>query len=152
ICTRMQASFNLRFGASLCRAGVLLRALVLIARGAFCQDLLGDNVPVIDSPITKPASEGPPDKPNWPALFRQELRFLLIEHAFRWATEPGTRSGGVGWGSGYWNSLSNLHGWADGDPFYVNYLGHPIQGAVAGFIWQQNDGRYRAERFGRNPL
>jgi hypothetical protein len=44
----------------------------------------------------------------------------------------------------------NLHGWADGDPFYVNYMGHPIQGAVAGRIWQLNDPRYNKAEFGRS--
>ncbi|MFN9428574.1 MAG: hypothetical protein ACK532_08440 [Acidobacteriota bacterium] len=51
---------------------------------------------------------------------------------------------------GYYNSLASLHGWADGDPFYVNYVGHPMQGAVSGFIWAQNDGAYRKLEFGNN--
>ena len=71
-------------------------------------------------------------------------------HAFRWITEPGTRAGGFGYGSGYWQSVANLHGWADGDPFYVNYVGHPMQGAVAGRIFQLNDPRFRRAQFGRD--
>src|SRR5215469_14506968 len=27
-----------------------------------------------------------------------------------------------------------MHGWSDGDGYYKNYLGHPIQGAVSGYI------------------
>lgn len=82
---------------------------------------------------------------------RQSSAFLGIQHGFRIATEPGTRSGlkGPFW-RGYYNSLSNLHGWADGDPFYVNYIGHPIQGSVSGFLWVQNDGKYRSAEFGNN--
>lgn len=70
-------------------------------------------------------------------------------HGFRWLTEAGTRASGVGLGSGYTRSVFNLYGWADGDPFYVNYVGHPMQGAVAGRIWQLHDPRYRKTEFGR---
>jgi hypothetical protein len=31
---------------------------------------------------------------------------------------------------------------------YENYLGHPIQGAVSGYIWIHNDSRYRSVQFG----
>jgi hypothetical protein len=48
------------------------------------------------------------------------------------------------------NSVGNLHGWSDGDPFYVNYVGHPMQGAVSGYVWTQNDRGYRDIQFGRN--
>ncbi len=53
---------------------------------------------------------------------------------------------------GYYNALSNLHGWADGDPFYVNYGGHPMHGAVAGYLWVQNDGKYRKAEFGNHSF
>jgi hypothetical protein len=71
-------------------------------------------------------------------------------HAFRWATEPGTRAGGFGLGKGYTDSIARLHGWADGDPFYVNYVGHPMQGSVANYLWQLNDARYNRFEFGRS--
>ena len=51
---------------------------------------------------------------------------------------------------GYANSLGNMHGWADGDDFLVNYIGHPMEGAVTGFIWQHNDRAYRDVVFGKN--
>lgn len=40
----------------------------------------------------------------------------------------------------------------DGDLFYVNYVGHPIQGSASGFIWVQNDGKYRKAEFGNNSV
>jgi hypothetical protein len=46
--------------------------------------------------------------------------------------------------------VANLHGWADGDPFYVNYVGHPLHGAIAGFIWVQNDRRFLHAEFGKS--
>ncbi len=88
---------------------------------------------------------------NWPGLFKQSLFFLSVEHGFRLMTEPGTRSGGLGLGKGYLNSLGSLHGWADGDEFVVNYVGHPMQGAVAGYIWAQNDPAYRGVEIGKDP-
>jgi hypothetical protein len=69
--------------------------------------------------------------------------FLGIEHGFRLATEPGTRGARGPLLRGYLDSVGRLHGWSDGDPFYVNYVGHPMQGAAAGFLWVQNDGDRR---------
>ena len=58
--------------------------------------------------------------------------FPGVQHGFRFATEEGTREGMRGpFLNGWYQSLSALHGWSDGDPFYVNYVGHPLQGAVA---------------------
>jgi hypothetical protein len=86
---------------------------------------------------------------EWRGLAESSLRFIGVMHGFRWATEPGTRAAGIGWGSGYTRSLGALHGWADGDPFYVNYVGHPMQGAVSGHLFQLHDPRYKQVEFGR---
>src|SRR5690242_15757807 len=69
---------------------------------------------------------------------RGQAQFLGIEHSFRWVTEEGTRHPHRSFFDGYVDSLNSLHGWADGDPFYVSYVGHPMQGAVAGFLFVQN--------------
>jgi len=88
---------------------------------------------------------------HWGALAEQASLFLTIEHGFRMATDPVTRErAGGSFVGGYVASLTNLHGWGDGDPFLVNYVGHPIQGAIAGYIWVRNDPRYRDARLGRN--
>ena len=78
---------------------------------------------------------------EWRKLERSALLFLGVMHSFRWATEDGTRAGGIGLGSAYTRSVGNLHGWADGDPFYVNYVGHPMQGAVSGRLFLLADRR-----------
>ncbi len=81
----------------------------------------------------------------------QAFEFIAIENAFRVATQPETRATmGGPFFRGYARSIDNLHGWADGDPFFVNYIGHPMQGAVAGFIFVQNDPRYEKAEFGKN--
>jgi hypothetical protein len=88
---------------------------------------------------------------DWLHLAEGSLAFLTVEHAFRYATEYGTRDAfDTPFWPGYLNSVGNLHGWADGDPFFVNYVGHPMQGAVSGFIWQHNDRAYRDVVFGEN--
>ena len=97
------------------------------------------------APIARP-KEGP----DYRNVIGQSFRFLFLEQAFRYATEEGTRHPGTSFIGGYTSSVTNLHGWADGDPFIVNYVGHPMQGAVAGRIWIQNDPRYKAVRFGKN--
>ncbi len=89
---------------------------------------------------------------QWVPLLKQSSLFLGIEHGFRLATEPGTREGSRGsYFKGYLNSVRNLRGWSDGDEFYVNYVGHPLQGAIAGNIWVQNDPEYRGFEFGKDP-
>jgi hypothetical protein len=84
-------------------------------------------------------------------LTRDSLVFLTVMQAFRLATEPGTRAAlSNPFFKGYIRSLQNLHGFSDGDQFYVNYVGHPIQGAVSGYIWADNDRAYKDVYFGRD--
>jgi hypothetical protein len=88
---------------------------------------------------------------DWKGLSKDSLQFLVIMNGFRIATEPGTRAGLHNpFFSGYFKAVSNMHGWDDGDPFYVNYIGHPIQGAVSTFIWTNRDGEYEREHIGWN--
>jgi hypothetical protein len=83
---------------------------------------------------------------DWNAAFRQSMIFLGIQHAFRLATEAGTRAELKGpFFKDYFKTLGNLRGWNDGDPFLVNYIGHPMMGSVTGFIQVQNDPKGIAE-------
>ena len=89
---------------------------------------------------------------NWNGLLLNTSMFMTVANAFRLATEPGTREGLKGpFIKNYAHAVGSLHGWADGDEFYVNYIGHPMEGAVAGYILVQNDiPQYRYGVFGRN--
>jgi hypothetical protein len=88
---------------------------------------------------------------DWSGLLRQSFYFSSLQHGFRLGTEPGTRGGMKGsFVRGWGESVKSLHGWADGDPFYVNYVGHPMQGAISGYIWIYNDGAYRRAEFSRD--
>jgi hypothetical protein len=89
----------------------------------------------------------------WPAL-QQSFNFLLIEHGFRIATDPFLRY--LLWHKPFWHdwAASNRHfsfnQWGDGDDFIVNYIGHPLEGAVTGNIEIVNDPRGRSLTFGRS--
>jgi opacity protein-like surface antigen len=126
---------------------------------------------VLCSPICAADPDSPPPLPNtaddsfphlpalnpegssikWLPLLKESLIFLAIQHSFRVATEPDTRAGlGGPFFSGWARAAGNLHGWADGDAFLINYVGHPMEGAVAGFVFVQNDTKYQRTEFGRN--
>lgn len=88
---------------------------------------------------------------DWNAAFRQSMFFLGIEHAFRLATEKGTRAELKGpFFKDYFKAVRSLRGWDDGDPFLVNYIGHPMQGSVAGFIQIHNDPKGAKEKVSLN--
>jgi hypothetical protein len=96
-------------------------------------------------------TEIPQPRVQWRSLMKDSLLFLGVMHSFRIATEQGTRDAlQNNFFSGYLNAVGALHGWSDGDGYYVNYLGHPIEGAVSGYIWLNNDPRYRYVEFGRS--
>lgn len=113
-------------------------------------DSPSESAPLI-LPPARPATTAASEGVHWGPLLSQSLLFLGVQHGFRFATEAGTREGMRGpFFKGWYDSLSALHGWGDGDPFYVNYVGHPLQGAVSGFLFQANDPKYRAIEFGNN--
>jgi hypothetical protein len=105
-------------------------------------------------PTTNPASEGaavasvPPEKPSfqWRRALSESFTFLVIEQAyvvhtdFSWVVVENGVPFNHYWRD-YKQSLSAwVHsGWNDGDPNWFGYVGHPIQGALTGFIEIQND-------------
>jgi hypothetical protein len=100
---------------------------------------------------SRPAPPPPDNSIQWKPLLWQSAFFLSLQHTVRLATEPGTREGMKGpFFRGYFYSVTNMHGWDDGDPALVNYVGHPLQGAVSSFLWLANDGTYRYAQFGMN--
>jgi hypothetical protein len=103
--------------------------------------------PPPSSPAIVPASpllRAQDQRFHWRAAILQSFYFTALMNAWRIAVEPSTRKDlkGPFWPD-YFDSVKSLRGWRDGDEFYVNYLGHPMQGAVSGFIQIQNDDRGR---------
>jgi hypothetical protein len=72
--------------------------------------------------------------------FRDSMTLLIIEHSIRIAAQEKTRHelSGPFW-SDYRRSLRVPHQWEDSDVWWVNYIGHPIHGAAAGYIWLDHD-------------
>ncbi len=103
--------------------------------------------------INKPLSDGERqnDKVQWKPLMGASSMYLGIMHGFRIATEEGTRTAlhNSVFG-GYFRALGSMHGWSDGDGYFENYLGHPIEGGVASYIWIHNDPKYRTVEFGKS--
>ncbi|HEX7313432.1 MAG TPA: hypothetical protein VF297_05900 [Pyrinomonadaceae bacterium] len=76
---------------------------------------------------------------RWGAAFRQSMAFLSIQHAYA-LTQPKTRKDLHGpFFKDYFRSVRALHGWADGGRFFTNYIAHPLEGSLYGFIQVQND-------------
>ena len=79
---------------------------------------------------------------HWKGLLLQSLEFNLIESGFRLATDDSMRYQIAH--KPYWHDYVasvkqfNMRRWNDGDSFIVNYVGHPLQGAVGAYIEIQN--------------
>jgi len=107
-------------------------------------------LPALSAESRQPIPEHEPFQ--WrPALVQSGL-FALIEHGGRLA-QAGTRDQlkGPFWRD-YWTSVKGLSGrWDDGDTKVCNYMAHPMQGAVAGYIQVQNDPQGMYREFSRQP-
>lgn len=76
---------------------------------------------------------------KWGAALRQYGTFLTVQHVMNRGTYKGTLQGPF---FGDWaNAVSKFRfsNFSDDDPFLVNYIGHPMMGAVTGRIAIQND-------------
>jgi hypothetical protein len=88
---------------------------------------------------------------EWNPALRQSLTFFTIQQGFRIATQESTRSELKGPYLRDWlTSVGNLRGWDDGDGEMANYVGHPMEGAIAGYIHVQNDRRSMRLEFGHD--
>jgi hypothetical protein len=83
------------------------------------------------------------EKYHWRGLFAQSLFFNAVESSFRLADDDQIRRlvARKPFWHDYFASMNqfNMGRWNDGDDFLTNYVGHPMQGAVAGYIEIQND-------------
>jgi hypothetical protein len=87
---------------------------------------------------------------DWQAASNQSFFFLGIEHGIRMSQrKTRARLGGRFW-EDYRDAVSGLGGWGDTDSIFTNYVAHPMQGAVTGFIQIQNDPGGLKQEFGRS--
>jgi len=87
----------------------------------------------IQGPAFTTAAGGSTD---WAQLIGNSLRLATLEHTTRLMLQPGTRRALSGpFIADYVRSVRRPEGWNDGNGWAVNYIGHPIHGAAAGFVW-----------------
>jgi hypothetical protein len=84
---------------------------------------------------------------RWKPLLAQMLFLTTVEHALRMTAERTRRQLDGPFFRDWKESVTGLRGWKDGGKFFTNYVAHPGQGAAAGFIYKNNDTRYRAITF-----
>jgi hypothetical protein len=85
---------------------------------------------------------------HWRSALGQTLLFLSVQHGYA-LTQPKTRRDLHGpFFRDYFRSVRSLHGWADGGRFFTNYVAHPMQGSLLGFVEIQNDPAGSRLRFG----
>lgn len=105
-----------------------------------------------DSPAQHDADLNPDENKEpveWKPALQQAFFFTGFMHAYRLATEAQTRDALNGhWWRNYTHSVGELRGWDDGDAFMTTYVAHPFEGAIFGYIEQQNDPRYSRVMWG----
>lgn len=96
--------------------------------------------PDTDPLAKEDASDIAPAPSTWKGAITDSLRLLMIEHVTRVGFQDKTRRelGGNFFGD-YARSVRVPATWGDGDGWGVNYIGHPIHGAAAGFIWLDHE-------------
>jgi len=85
---------------------------------------------------------GYPEHYHWGGLIAQSFFFNVVESSVRIASDDQIRY--LVAKKPFWHDYVasvkqfNMRRWNDGDDFLVNYVGHPMQGAVAAYIEIQN--------------
>ena len=94
---------------------------------------------------------GKPCRVSWWRVLSQSFFFLSTQHLGNIAMDHDTRDAlvhGSFWGDyAYCVEHYRWWRWKDDDPFFVDYVGHPMMGAVTNSIYEQNDPKQRALMF-----
>ena len=93
------------------------------------------------------AAQPEPSGFEWRPALLQSGFFLGVQHASRMAQVKTRRELGGPFFADYFESVSNIRTWSDQDGIPTNYLGHPMIGAIAGYLQIQNDPRGRRLTF-----
>jgi hypothetical protein len=101
-------------------------------------------------PVIPVAPVRPVEEPGFDAsaAINQSLLFLALQHTFRMTEEKTTRELGGPFFKDWFHAIGGLGGWKDGGRQFTNYVAHPMQGALAGYLQIQNDANGKREQFG----
>ncbi len=108
---------------------------------------LQSRAPIPSSPAQEPF--------HWKGLLLQSFAFDLLQNSTRIITADQNDRHillNKPFWSDYWASLGqfNMRRWNDGDSVPVNFIGHPIQGAISGYLEIQNEPRGRSLIIGQD--
>jgi hypothetical protein len=85
---------------------------------------------------------------HWKPAVYQSFIAQGFQHAYALVIQEKTRRALKGpFFSDYWESIKGVRGWDDGNKFFTNYIAHPMQGGMTGFIFIQNHDRARSQKF-----
>jgi hypothetical protein len=127
-------------------AAALAFALTALPAGAAADDSPADVQPARVQP---PRAQGVTRSADIKAAIVDSLKLLGIEHGARITFQEKTRRalGGDFWAD-YKRSVRWPRQWQDTDSWLVNYIGHPLHGAAAGYVWLDHDPGSNREQFG----
>jgi hypothetical protein len=91
------------------------------------------------APDLAPQIELKPRGIDWTGTATQSFFFLSIQHSVRLVQKKTRRELKGKFFDEWANAVSGLNGWGDGDSILTNYVGHPMMGAISGWVLIQND-------------
>ena len=95
-----------------------------------------------------PTSAPPLDRFHWKPAIEQSLIAQGFQHGYALVLQEKTQRALKGpFFKDYWESIKGVRGWDDGNRFFTNYIAHPMQGSMTGFIYLQNHDRMRRQKF-----
>lgn len=88
---------------------------------------------------------------HWKPAVLQSLLIQGFQHSYALVMQEKTRQALKGpFFRDYWDSIKGTKGWSDGNKFFTNYIAHPMQGGMTGFIFVQNHDRAKKQKFGES--
>lgn len=88
---------------------------------------------------------------HWKSAIEQSLMIQGVQHGYALLFQEKTRRALKGkFFENYIDSLRGFKGWDDGNKVFTNYIAHPMQGAMTGFIFLQNHDRMKKQKFGES--
>jgi hypothetical protein len=80
----------------------------------------------------------------------QGLFFLGIQHGVRMEQGKTRRELDGKFFKDWVDAVNGLQSWDDGGKVFTNYVAHPVQGAITGYLWVHNDPKSKYLHFSRD--
>ncbi len=86
---------------------------------------------------------------HWKSGMLQGLFFLGIQHGVRMNQDKTRRELDGRFFVDWVDAVNGLQTWSDSGKAFTNYVAHPAQGAVTGYLWVHNDPKSKYLQFSR---